>query len=114
MPSTVVPRHLRLSMETARSVASTAKTTAYTMTPRDVDLKVDSTNAPLGFTVTLPPVAECTGLLYIIRQMASGNPVTVVDRGDALVAISSTLGSLNAAFGFRSNGERWFLEWTLT
>lgn len=112
MPSAVVSRQLRLDMETFKSnVADAAKTAAYVMTVRDTDLKVDSTAGP--FQVTLPPVVECAGMLYIIRQMASATAVTIVDKGDAITAINTTINSTTGALGFRSNGEKWFVEFTL-
>lgn len=111
MPGTIVPRQLRLDMETFKPGANPTKTAAYVMTVRDTDVKVDSTGG--AFQVTLPPVAECAGMLYIIRQMASANTVTIVDKGDAALAISRTITTTTGALGFRSNGERWYLEFTV-
>ena len=111
MPSALMSRQLRLDMDTAKSGVSRVKTAAYQMTVRDSDVKVDSSTG--GFQVTLPPVAECAGMLYIIRQMASAIAVTVVDKGDAITAISTTIASVTGALGFRSNGEKWFVEFTL-
>lgn len=111
MPTTVVSRHLRLSMELFKTNTILTKTAAYYMTPRDTDLKVDSTLG--GFQVWLPPVAECAGMQYVIRQIASANTVTITDRGDASVAVNSTITSATGALSFLSNGERWFLEFTV-
>ena len=111
MPSAVASRQLRLNMETYKSNTAPVKTAAYAMTIRDTDLKVDSTAG--GFAVTLPPVVECAGMLFIIRQMASAIAMTIVDKGDASVAVNTSITSTTGALGFRSNGERWFVEFTV-
>jgi hypothetical protein len=98
-------------MEVAKRFDAPVKTAAYVMNIRDTDLKVDSTNG--AFQVTLPPVAECAGMQYIIRQMASANIVTIVDKGDAITAINTTISTATGALGFRSNGEKWFVEFTV-
>ena len=111
MPTALVNRQLRLNMETFKSNATPIITAAYLMTIRDTDLKVNSTTG--AFQVTLPPVAECAGMEYVIRQMASATTVTIVDKGDASVATSVTLTSATAAIALKSNGERWFTEFTV-
>ena len=111
MPSALMNRQLRLNMETFKSNAAPVKTSAYVMTIRDTDLKVDSTTG--AFQVTLPPVAECAGIEYVIRQMASANAVTIVDKGDGSVATSVTLNTTTGVIALKSNGERWFTEFTV-
>ena len=111
MPTLFVPRQVRLQMEIFRGYAAPTRTAAYLMNIRDTDLKVDSTSG--GFQVTLPPVVECAGVEYVIRQMASATPVTIVDKGDSSVAVSATLNTATGAIAFMSDGERWFTEFTV-
>ena len=76
------------------------------MAVRDTLVKVDPTTG--GFTVVLPPVAECGGSLYVIRQTASQNAVIVVDNGDAPVAFSVTLNTATEVLVVLSDGEQWY------
>jgi hypothetical protein len=59
--------------------AVTTKTSTYTATPSDSEIRVDCTARPV--TITLPP-ANATGQTYRIKKIdATGNPVTVACTG---------------------------------
>ena len=109
MPSGERSRQLRLVEEMPPNYALVPKTANYTMQVRDSLVKTDTTNG--GFTVTLPSVVESAGSIYIIKNIAGTGTVTVVDKGDAIIAVSqsTTLVTVTAALIYRSDGERWYL-----
>ena len=45
--------------------------------------------------------------------MASATPVTIVDKGDSSVAVNSVINTATGALGFLSDGERWFIDFTV-
>ena len=109
MPSFERSRQLRLVEENPPSYALVPKTAAYQMQPRDSLIKTDSTNG--GFVVTLPSVVESAGGTYVIKNIAGTGPITVVDKGDAVIAVSQAtiLVTATAALVYMSDGERWYL-----
>ena len=109
MPSAVRTRQLRMYQENPPSYGSAPKIANYSMQPRDTLIKTDSTNG--AFTITLPPVAECVGSTYVIKNVAGTSLVTVVDDGDVAIAVSqaTVLVSATAALIYYTDGERWYL-----
>ena len=104
--ATMPARIFRLNQESPNNRQIVPKTAAYQMVPRDTLVKVDPTGG--AFTVTLPPVALCAGGLYVIKQLATTNAVTIVDDGDANFAVSVVLNTATEAVIFYSDGEQWY------
>ena len=104
---TMSSRMFRLDQESPSSHQLVTKTADYQMVPRDTLVKVNPT--VVGFTVTLPPVAQCAGGTYVIKQLASTNSVTVVDRGDANFAVSVVLNTATEVVIFTCDGEQWYI-----
>ncbi len=99
-------RLLRIVQEAAVDYRLVPKTAAYQMTPLDNLVKTDSTAVLVA--ITLPPVVECAGGQYFVKQVAGAMTTTVVDKGDSTVAIAATLSTTTAAVLFTSDGERWY------
>lgn len=110
MPAAERSRQLRMVEENPPNYTTIPKTANYRMQVRDSVVKTDSTNG--AFTVTLPPVAEAAGGTHIIKNIAGTNLVTVVDDGDAAIAVlqNSVLVTTTAALIYYSDGERWYLR----
>ena len=109
MPAFEKSRQLRLVEENPPNYTTVPKTANYQMQVRDSVVKTNSTGG--GFTVTLPPVAEAAGGTYLIKNIAGTALVTVMDKGDAVIAISqaTVLVTTTAALIYMSDGERWYL-----
>ena len=109
MPAIERSRQLRLVQENPPTYTEVPKTSNYQMAINDTVIKTDSSNGP--FTVTLPPVVECAGGTYMIKNVAGLALVTVVDKGDAVIAVlqASILLSTTAVLIYMSDGERWYL-----
>ena len=105
-------RVFRLDQESPSSHRVIPKTAAYQMVPRDTLVKTDPTAG--GFTVTLPPVVECAGGIYVLKQIASANSATVVDKGDANVAVSIALNAATETLILFSDGEQWYTIYNVT
>lgn len=109
MPSAERSRQLRMVEENPPNYAAVPKTAAYQMRVRDTLLKTDTSGG--GFTVTLPPVVETAGGMYVIKNVAGTALVTVVDDGDVAVAVyqATVLTTTTAVVIYYSDGERWYL-----
>ena len=104
--ATFPSRIYRISQESPSNRQIVPKTAAYQMVPRDTLVKVDPTGG--AFTVTLPPVALCTGGTYVIKQIATATSVTVVDKGDANFAVNIVLNAATEALILYCDGEQWY------
>ena len=101
-------RQLRAHQELMPAYLVVPKTAAYAMTIRDTLIKTDTSQG--GFTITLPPVAECSGGTFMIKQVVGTFTTGVVDKGDSTVAVNNTaMNSVTSALLYFSDGERWFL-----
>jgi len=83
------------------------KSADYTLTTRDSTVVVDSSDAAV--TITLPPVAEAKGLIFVIEApYGASNAVTVQDQDDSVNWTNVTdLDANNDALCVMSNGRRW-------
>lgn len=104
--ATMPSRLFRIDQESPSSRQVIPKTAAYQMVPRDTLVKADPTNG--AFTITLPPVVQCAGGIYVIKQLATTNAVTIVDKGDANFAVSVVLNTASEAVIFVCDGEQWY------
>ncbi len=80
-------------------------TATYQMLPGDHHLRVVCTAG--GYTITLPPVAECQGGFYLLRGVSGTATVTLVDKGDSAIAISDTMNAQGEQMMLYSDGEAW-------
>jgi hypothetical protein len=80
-------------------------TVAFTMNPRQLVVRLDSTGG--AFTVTLPPVSECFGKFYSLRLTAGSNTITIADQGDCESASYPTLTAPNQKALLYCDGLSW-------
>jgi hypothetical protein len=83
---------------------------SFTMMKHDTLVKADSSKGP--FTITLPPAAECEGMMYVVKMMTTdeynevtisagkgaenwGSDLVLINYGDAVILVS--------------DGEQWHL-----
>lgn len=60
------------------------------------------------YTITLPPVAQCTGMLIGGSQTDSGtNTVTIAHKGDSAGWTNLVVNAINEGFLVWSDGRRW-------
>ena len=104
--ATMPSRIHRIDQESPSSQQIVPKTAAYQMVPRDTLVKVNPTAG--AFTVTLPPVAQCAGGMYVVKQVASNNQTTIKDKGDANYAVSFVLNTATETRIFTCDGEQWY------
>lgn len=104
MPAQLSRIH-RLHHELLPNTGGIVVSGTYQMHPGDHLVKFGVATA---YTITLPPVADCNGSIYVLRAVGAGaSTVTVVDKGDSLVAVSDTLNAANEAMIVYSDGEMW-------
>lgn len=88
------------------------KTAAYTMTTKD---RIVNVTAATAVTITLPPVAECGGMIFSIKSVGSADAVTVQDQDDSLFWDGDyTLAAAEDAILLYSDGQSWYSLATLT
>jgi hypothetical protein len=80
---------------------------ATTLKPNEQTVRLDSSGG--AYTVTMPPVVECFGLFYSFHKVeAAANAVTIVDGGDAEVALSDNHIDADAeGLVLYSDGRKW-------
>lgn len=95
-----------------RTVGGTStKTTAYTATLSDYMILCDTTSA--GFTVTLPPAANASGKIFVIKKIsADGNTLTVDADGAETIedATTKTTTTQYGTFVIQSDGTEWWVQ----
>ena len=86
--------------------ASAADTVAMNIRQRSWKLITDGTNAT---TMTLPPVAEAAGMIFLFYLVTDGGQnVTITDDADDADFTDVTMDTENDAFVLVSDGIHWF------
>jgi hypothetical protein len=103
MPA-ALPRISRQNQEMLPPGIAATVTTTYLMKVDDHLIRFAAGGA---YTITLPPVFEAKGGFYLLRCVSGTSTVTVVDAGDARLAVSDTLNADNEVMMVYSDGEMW-------
>ncbi len=80
----------------------------YQMKPNDLLVRVNDLS--IAGTITLPPVVECAGRIYSIRDcggLTSSYNVTIQDKDDSRDWSDDTLDSAEDSLLLYSDGEKW-------
>lgn len=99
----------RMSQESFVNIGPTVISAAYQMLPSD---RLVRFTAGSVYTITLPPVAACTGDYYLLVKSSGASTITIVDKGDASTAISRAMASGTNVAMYVSDGVAWYLVTT--
>lgn len=95
-----------------RTEKTVVKTKTCTLTPEETNVKVDAAAATV---ITLPPVAECRGKYFALRQTGTTANPTITHYGDSVDWATTigtiTLNALHDRVLLFCDGECW---WVLT